>query len=275
MEHRIRKKRIIFGLCLAALLSAACSAQVPVLKIWPFLAPGTEGKQNEEKVEGGNFTNVYQPSLSVYLPRGRAESRPAMIVLPGGGYRQIVFRKEGTAIAEWLNKKGIAAFVLKYRLSPKEALQDAQRSASVIRSRAKEFGIDPKKIGVVGFSAGAHLAVNLAVHPKKEIVVDGIDSVRCSPDFVVLAYGTFSHFDSLVTDKFPPTFLVHAADDQRVPVAESVSFFTTLKKAGVPAELHIYEQGKHGFALEKERGVVATWCDRCLEWLRMRGIVRK
>ena len=249
-------------------------AQNQVLKIWNGLAPGTESRKNEEKIEDNRVKNVYQPDLTLFIPKESNKNRAAVLVLPGGGYTHVTIEKEGSKIAEWLNDNGIAAFVLKYRLNPDEALSDAQRALSFVRYKANEFNIDPEKIGVIGFSAGGHLAANLISHTSKQETKDAVDSTSCKPNFAILIYGWLQDQYQNVTKENPPTFLVHTSDDTRVPVEQSINYYTKLLENGVPAEMHIYEQGKHGFALEKERGLVINWVKSCIDWLELHEFIK-
>lgn len=249
----------------------------PPVKIWPGLAPGTEDREDrEEWAENKDVSGVYQPDLTVFLPDKQLESMSAVIVFPGGGYRKLVMRKEGYAVADWFNEHGMAAFVLKYRLDRDEALRDAQRAVSFLRQHAEEYGIDAGRIGVIGFSAGAHLATNLAMNYNTRDRTDVTDDFSSRPDFWVSVYGGFGW--SKIPDGTPPAFLVHAANDSKVPVQGSIDLFSALKKKGIPAELHIYEHGEHGFALETNRGEAVTstvnsWSGRLLEWLKVRAIL--
>jgi len=272
--------RVIF-LCIV--FSSLIFAQQSTIKIWNGLAPGTEDRKNEEEKLGeNNIVKVYQPELSVFLPDNKNEKCAAVLVFPGGGYTHLAFDKEGTKISEWLNANGVAAFVLKYRLDPTEALQDAQRALSLIRSKAAEYRIDPEKIGVMGFSAGGHLAANLVLHGSKNSFKDYVDSISCKPDFAILIYAYLGQvtgfpaplYESIGKDS-PMTFLAHASDDERVPVQESIDYYTALQKAGVPCEMHIFEKGGHGFALENDRGAVRNWGPLCIEWLKTNGILEK
>lgn len=256
------------------LLSSVSFAQNNVVKIWNGLAPGTEGKPNEEKIEDNRIKNVYQPDLTIFLHSDKQQKFPAVLIFPGGGYTHLAFEKEGIKIAEWFNQNGIAAFVLKYRLNPDEALADAQRALSFVRFHSKDFNIDPAKIGVVGFSAGGHLAANLISHSRGANLKDEIDSVNYMPNFAVLVYGWLQDQFQLVSKSNPPTFLVHASDDTRVPVEQSINYFNMLIKNNVPAEIHIFENGKHGFAMEKERGNAANWGKLCLDWLKGNEIIK-
>jgi acetyl esterase/lipase len=172
-----------------------------------------------------------------------------------------------------LNDNGIAAFVLAYRLNSDTALLDAQRALSFIRSEASIFNIDPERIGVMGFSAGAHLSLNVATHFNKSMGNDFIDSVSCKPNYMVLVYGVYNNLVKLVDKETPPAFLAHASDDDRVQVSQSIDLFTALRKESVPAEMHIYEKGGHGFALLKDRGSVISWSQRCIDWMKERGVL--
>jgi acetyl esterase/lipase len=250
-------------------------AQQDFINIWPGLTPGTEGKINNEKINDGSITDVYQPGIKVFLPEKCDDNHPAILVLPGGGYKQIVIDKEGYKIAEWLNKNGIAVFVLKYRLKPEDAFNDGQRAISFIRSKAREYNIDPGRVGVIGFSAGGHLAAGISTKDEKNYMNDKIDSISSVPDFMISVYGAVSRLISDISGKTPPTFLVCTCDDEKVPAEQSVNYYLALKKNGVQAELHVYEKGMHGFALLKDRGYVSTWADRCIDWMKGRGFLAK
>jgi len=265
-------------------ISITMQAQNQVVKIWPNLAPGSESVMNNEQwTETKNVSNVYQPDLTIFLPEHQVGRVPAVVVFPGGGYTKIVMEKEGYKVARWLNENGIAAFVLKYRLNRDEALHDAQRAVSVIRKDAEKYGIDKNKIGVIGFSAGAHLACNLVMNHQDRKNYDSIDVVSSRPDFWIGVYGVYKGIygtseKSGVIQNTPPAFLVHAGNDSKVPVLSSVGLYIDLKNNSVPAELHVYEQGEHGFALEEDRGpaiksMVDDWSKRCLDWLKLRGIL--
>jgi acetyl esterase/lipase len=267
------KNSVIYFFLLFVLFISPEYSQNKVIKIWPGLSPGTENWTDNEKTEKGNVTNVYQPSLTIFLPEKINQDKPAVIVMPGGGYTQVVMRKEGYVIADWLKKNGIAAFVLKYRLNPEEALQDAQRSLSLLRANANEFNINPDNIGVIGFSAGGHLAANLSTHYEKDKFFDHIDSVNCKPDFMISVYGAVGPVVNDVNKNTPPAFLVHAGDDPKVPVTQSIEYYLALHNNGIPAELHIYEKGGHGFALRDVDKPVISWAVRCIDWMKVQGIL--
>jgi acetyl esterase/lipase len=267
------KSRVIHFVIIILFILTPLFAQNKVIKIWPGLAPGSENKTNDEKVDNGSVTNVYQPDLTIFLPETKNKNKPSVIVMPGGGYRQVVMRKEGYVIADWLNKNGIAAFVLKYRLNRDEALQDAQRALSLLRADAAEYDINPGNIGVIGFSAGGHLAANLSTHFIKDEMTDHIDSASCKPDFMISVYGAVGSLVGDVNKDTPPAFLAHAGDDPKVPVRQSVDYFLALHNNGVPAELHVYETGGHGFALRDTDKPVISWAVRCIDWMKVQGIL--
>lgn len=227
-----------------------------------------------------------------------------MIVCPGGGYGGLATDHEGIQIAAWLNARGIAAFMLSYRLAPYRhpiPLLDAQRALRTVRGRASEWGIDPARIGVWGFSAGGHLCSTLATHfdAGAPQAADPIDRMSCRPDFAILAYPVicmdppYAHMGSrenllgthpdpaLVAEvsteqqvhaNTPPTFLFHTDTDQGVPPENSVLYYLALRRAGVPAELHIYADGPHGIGLKLEDPILGTWGDRLADWLEVRGL---
>ena len=240
----------------------------------------------DEKI-GQRVTKVTMPSLTVYRPKNK-QSNAAVIICPGGGYRILALDLEGTEVAEWLNEIGITAIVLQYRVPQtdkvdrKLALMDAQRSISLVRSRAKELDVDPAKIGIMGFSAGGHLAANAATNfaTRSYEAVDDIDKENCRPDFFMLVYPaylvkknragkpTVELEDTLpISDRTPPALMIHAADD-RVTCNSSIAMFLALKRAGVPSELHIYPKGGHGYGLRRTKFAVTSWPDRAETWLR-------
>lgn len=255
------------------------------------------------------------PTLTPYLPAKDKANGTAVVICPGGGYGALAMGHEGTDIAKWLNERGIAAFVLKYRIVTKGVpapihpapLSDAQRAIRLVRTRAASWGIDPKKIGIWGFSAGGHLASSVATHFDAGNIdaSDGVGNTSCRPDFAILGYpvismkAPYTHGgsrnnllgknadeklvesfcnDQAVTKDTPPTFLFHTDEDKAVPPMNSILFYAALKKHGVPAELHIYEKGVHGVGLApaekfKDKGL-AGWPDRLNDWLARRGLAK-
>jgi acetyl esterase/lipase len=282
-----------------ALFLGAGFAQPPVNLpkadlLWPGGAPLSQGTEDIDK-----------PSLAPYLvPAGRGTGT-AVIVCPGGGYGHLSMDHEGDQIAKWLNSLGVSAFVLQYRLGPKYhhpvELGDAQRAIRTVRSKAAEYRLLPDRIGIMGFSAGGHLASTAGTHfdAGDAAAADPIDRMSSRPDFLVLCYpvisfGEFAHqgsrrnllgenpdpklVESLsnetqVTERTPPTFLFHTTTDATVPVENSVMFYAALRKAGVPAELHIYERGPHGVGLAQTDEALSTWPARLADWLRVRGLL--
>jgi acetyl esterase/lipase len=263
--------------------------------LWSGGAPGAVGDEEADK-----------PSLTVFLPPADKAVGTAVIVCPGGGYQHLAATYEGKEPAQWLNQRGIAAFVLRYRLAPRyrhpAPMHDIQRAIRTVRARAKEWGVDPHKIGVWGFSAGGHLAATAATHfdDGAPAAADKIDRVSCRPDFAILSYPVitflppFGHrgsrdnllgkdadeklIDSLCNEKqvtadTPPTFLFHTNSDAGVTAENSVLFYLALRKAKVPAELHIYEKGKHGVGLAPKDAILATWTARLDDWFKVRGLV--
>lgn len=261
--------------------------------LWSNGAPGALGATDED-----------QPSLTPYL--AKSPNGTAVVVCPGGGYQHLAMDHEGVQIARWLNSLGISAFVLKYRLGPKYhhpvMIQDAQRAIRTVRTRAAALHIQPDRIGIWGFSAGGHLASTAATHfdTGDANAADPIDRAGSRPDFAILAYpvislGEFAHVgsrnnllgrnpdpklveelsnDLQVTAQTPPTFLFHTTADATVPVENSVRFYLALRKAGVPAEMHIFQNGPHGVGLAATDATLSLWGQLLANWLRERGLLR-
>ena len=272
-------------------------ADAQIQLLWPPGAPGTLGDTEKDK-----------PSITVYLPPLEKATGAAVVICPGGGYGFLAVDHEGRQPAEFLNSLGIAAFVHRYRIAPRyhhpAPLQDAQRAIRVVRAGAREWHIDPKRIGIWGFSAGGHLASTAATHfdSGKSDSDDPLERIGCRPDFVILSYPVITmqpphtHMGSRknllgpepaaalveeysnekrVRADTPPTFLFHTTEDSAVPPENSILFYQALRKAGVPAELHIYERGKHGVGLAPTDSVLSTWTGRLSDWLRQRGLLEK
>jgi acetyl esterase/lipase len=270
-----------------------CFAQ-QTIPLWNGDAPGALGSEDRDR-----------PTLTIYAPFG--EKVPTgVVVCPGGGYGGLADNHEGRQIANWLNSLGITAFVLKYRLGPRyhhpRELQDAQRAIRIVRSRAKEFGIAADRIGIMGFSAGGHLASTAGTHfdSGNAAATDPIEQVGSRPDFMVLGYPVISFItpythkgsvqnllgdnpdpklvESLsnelqVTPQTPPTFLFHTDADTVVPSENSVLFYLALRKNHVPAELHIFEKGPHGVGLALRDPALSMWPTLLANWFRVRGLL--
>ena len=282
-------------LAMATAIVAQAPANMPKGDLlWPDGAPGAQGSADEDK-----------PTLASYpVPAGRGTGT-AVIVCPGGGYQHLSMDKEGDQVAHWLNSIGITSFVLKYRLGPKYRHPiewgDAQRAIRTVRSKAAEYRIQPDRLGILGFSAGGHLASTAGTHfdAGNASSVDPLERMSSRPDFLVLCYpvisfGPLAHRGSVqmllgnnpdpklvenlsnelqVTAETPPTFLFHTTNDNTVPVENSVMFYMALRKAGVPAEIHIFERGPHGVGLAPTDEALAVWPSLLTNWLRVRGLL--
>ncbi|MFC1766419.1 GDSL-type esterase/lipase family protein [Planctomycetota bacterium] len=251
-----------------------------VIPLWPDTIPGETCTAAESVTNKGNvqrLTNVSVPTLSLFPQSNSKKPKPAVLVLPGGGYNILAFDKEGIEIAAWLNRIGYTAAVLKYRV-PKNrdgALQDAQRAMGLLRQYAGEWGIDPQRTGVLGFSAGGHLAARLSTlyAERRYVSVDDADQHSCRPDFTVLVYPAYlgAEDGSLIADipvtaQTPPAFIVQTQDDFSY-VSSSTAYYGALSKVRVPAELHIFPTGGHGYGLRPSPYPVAQWPDQCVVWL--------
>lgn len=268
----------------------------PPLPLWPGAAPGALGDTPEDI-----------PQITPYVADRPDPGGTAVVVCPGGGYRNLSMEKEGSKVAEFFNGLGVTAFVLRYRLGPRYRhpiqLGDARRALRLVRARASEFGVARDRLGLMGFSAGGHLTATVATHIDRgdAAATDAVERESARPDFAVLAYPviTFTeswthrgsrnmllapgqqHPDTLkdlsndlqVSAETPPTFLFHTDADTGVPAENSVTFYLALRKAKVPAELHIYEQGPHGVGLGGTDPALVTWPDRLAGWLRTRRLL--
>jgi acetyl esterase/lipase len=265
--------------------------------LWPDGAPGAVGREP-----------VDEPKITVYLASPDRATGAAVVVCPGGGYRVLAADHEGKQVAQWLNSLGVSAFVLQYRLGERyrhpAPLQDAQRAIRLVRIRAKEWGIAPTRVGILGFSAGGHLASTAATHfdDGRPDAADPVERQSSRPDFAVLAYAVISLVEPVahagsrrfllgdpadpalveqlsnerqVTPRTPPTFLWHTADDASVSVENSILFFGALRKAGVPGELHVFPHGRHGLGLAPDDPVVSQWPRLCAAWMQALGLLRK
>lgn len=300
-------------LCLLAFTVSICSlltvAQQYRLPLWPAgKVPNSQKTTDHEKWDSTDIVRislVQDPDILVFLPAKKNATGQAVVICPGGGYGILAYDWEGTDVAKWLNSRGVAAIVLKYRLpNPRSSivphktpLLDAQRAIRIVRSHAAKWNIKSNKVGIMGFSAGGHLASTAATRfdNGNATAQDSIEKHSSRPDFAVLIYpvikmsmpsthsgsrnnllGTSPQEELInyysnelqVTKETPPTFIVHATDDTGVPVENSLSFYLALKTNKVPAEMHLYPYGGHGFGLAVGRGYLETWPDRCADWLK-------
>jgi acetyl esterase/lipase len=280
-----------------------------VVDLWPGPTPGDVGISGEERfrkleVNGKAYevagkptkwiTNVTKPTLTIFRPPKEKDTGVSMIICPGGGYHNLGWDVEGEEVAAWLNSVGMTGLLLKYRCPrrkgeplgepPLGPLIDAQRAVSLARSKAAEWGIDPAKIGIVGFSAGGHLAGATATNFEKRAYepVDEADQASCRPDFAVPIYSGYFKVKgkdelspSIKTPAgIPPVLVLHATDDKVSDVENSVTFYVALKRAGAPVEMHLYATGGHGWGVRKVGHPCETWTDRCVDWLRKQGILK-
>jgi acetyl esterase/lipase len=260
--------------------------------LWPEGAPGALGTADEDK-----------PSITVYLP-GANPTKTAVVIAPGGGYQHLSMVREGSDVAAWLNARGVAAFVLKYRLGTKYhspiELGDAQRAIRMVRAHAAEYGVAADHIGMWGFSAGGHLTATAGTHfdAGNAAAADAIERESSRPDFLILAYPvitmeapyvhigsrmyllgdtpTQAEMDAMsaelhVTAQTQPTFLFSTTDDRTVPIMNSVMFYEALVKAGVPAEMHLFQHGGHGSGLAPANPQLSPWTEMLIKWMRERG----
>jgi acetyl esterase/lipase len=297
-----RGLRTVLFLEVLLVLSCAFGRQAPAdpvknwTLLWPGTAPGALGTDDGDR-----------PALGIFLAPADKAVGTAVVVCPGGAYGHLALDHEGRQVAGFLNSLGVSAFVLRYRLAPRyhhpAPLMDAQRALRYVRSKAMEFGVVPDRIGIWGFSAGGHLASTAGTHfdagnPDAD---DPVERTSCRPDFMILAYpviqldSAYTHKGSQsnllgeapdpkllaslsnekqVTPRTPPAFLFHTNEDTGVPAENSVSFYLALRKAGVPAEIHIYERGSHGVGLAPQDAVLSTWPARLADWLKVRGLLK-
>jgi len=300
------KSYLLIFVCLL-ICSPTLYSQNYKLPLWEENIPNRNDIKIDEKnviTDKLRITQVDEPMIEVYLPSKTFVSGEAIVICPGGGYRILAYNHEGSDIAKWFNSYGITAIVLKYRL-PQDAnniegrlspFLDAQRAMRLTRFHSEEWGIDPNKIGLKGFSAGGHLASTLGTHFNDNFfVTDKVDSLSCRPDFMILMYPVitfkepFLHIGSRnnlmgdnggselikyysnelhITKNTPPTFLVHAGDDKSVPVENSLMFYNNLRKQGVSCELHIFQEGGHGFGVALGKGRLEQWKDLCISWIK-------
>lgn len=270
----------------------------PIL-LWPHGAPGEKGDIGEEKEmpPQGNtkiirLGNVSQPTITVTRPPRDKDTGTAVVVCPGGGYNILAMDLEGTEVVEWLNSVGVTGVLLKYRVPRRKGLekhaaplQDVQRAIGMVRHRASEWGINPNRIGVLGFSAGGHLSAAISTNYEKRTYdqVDAADGVSCRPDFTFLIYPAYltvkEEGDRIapelpINTKTPPTFLLQTQDDG-VRVESSLFYYLALKNNKVPAEMHLFAKGGHGYGLRPSPNDVSKWPERATEWMKSQGLLEK
>ncbi len=310
MKNNNGIKLVLILLFLANTFSAfSQNLEIPLWENIPGAIKSNDYKEEITKDDDGvikGFSKVSQPTLTVFLADQSSSNGTAVIICPGGGYLHLAINKEGYKIAKWFNSFGISAFVLKYRM-PSDLimkdktigpLQDAQEAIRMVRNNASKWHLDPNKIGIMGFSAGGHLAATVSTQ-YAEKVYDSKDEVSARPDFSILIYPVISMQDGIthsgskkyllgenvnsemterfsnekrVEDKTPKAFLVHATDDKAVPVENSINYYLALKQHNIPVEMHIYENGGHGFGLGiKETNI--NWTKACEKWMAANGFI--
>lgn len=288
--------------CMATLASAN-----PIIPLWPEGVPGARANIGAEQNKDGRIANVSEPTLTLVGPAVDRPNGTAVIICPGGGYVRLSADREGTQYANWLAGLGVTTFVLKYRMQEfghPAPLQDVLRAVRLVRSRAKEFGIDPARIGVMGSSAGGHLAASAGTLFDLPAGRTGaaLDATSGRPDFLMLMYPVITmeppaahmgsrnallgkspsaelvaqmSLEKQVTGNTPPTLLIHTQEDQSVPVENSILFYQALTKARVPAEMYLFEHGSHGMGMKDGLGTASDWPRRAEEWLRARGLLSR
>jgi acetyl esterase/lipase len=315
LETNKRASRFVLSMtaCCAALICGAglaVAADSPlVVEVWPGKAPDQDDNNVAERVrlspkldhkhvevteQTRLITDVTRPTLTIYRPEKNKDTGTVMLICPGGGYWDLYWQLEGEEVATWLNSIGVTGAILKYRVPrhsdeikdqpARRPLQDAQRAVSLVRSKATEWGIDPDRIGIVGFSAGGHLAIATATSFEKRTypTIDNIDAVSCRPDFAILVYPGYlkaKDKDELapwltIPAGTPPVFLAHGGADIISPPEQSVVLYLALRKAGIPAELHVYANTAHDFGVRPSEQPCSNWTEACAAWLRQQGFLK-
>ena len=297
---------LVVSLCATGTMVGANEPMI--VEVWPETAPDETGNIGQEKVRMSPksdrkhvevtdptrlVTNVTKPTLTIYRPAKEKDTGTAVLICPGGGYWDLYWQLEGEEVAAWLNSIGVTGIILKYRVPrrpdeprgepARRPLQDAQRAVSLVRSRAGRWDIQPNQIGIVGFSAGGHLAIATATSFEQRTYepVDDVDKISCRPDFAIGIYSGYlkaKDKDEIapglhIPAKTPPIFLAHGGADIISPPEHSVMMYLALRKAGVPAELHIYATAAHDFGVRPIDHPCSTWTQACAAWLRHQGFL--
>lgn len=292
---------IVLLLYAAPIADLAFSAEPLSVDLWPGRPPGDVGIEGQESSRMHEsplldrptrlITNVSRPTITVYAAPKETNTGTAMLICPGGGYHDLYWELEGEEVAAWLNSQGMSGIILKYRVPrrpgdakgepPLGPLLDAQRAVSLVRSRCAEWGIDPTRIGIVGFSAGGHLAVATVTNFDQRLYepIDDVDKASCRPDFAVACYSGYLkakdkdelsphiHIAHIPADT-PPVMLTHSSDDKISDSEHSVIMYLSLKRAGIPVELHVFGSGDHDFGVRQNDKLPSIWTELCVRWLR-------
>ena len=284
MNFSLFKLGLLFSiLCFALALHGEDTPSGKVIPLWTGDAPGEEGREDKEQLKEHHiYCLVHRPTLELFLSHSKAGSQPFLLICPGGGYNVIEYGKEGNQIAQYFLQAGFSVGILKYRTirwdedkdshaAALRALEDAGRAMRLIRAHSQEWNVDPKRVGIIGFSAGAHLAANVAMHPESGITEppDSVSAFPANPDFLGLIYG-FKPKSELPKD-FPPTFLVHGCSDSMVSITNSIEFESDIRKNGGTAELHTFTKAIHGFALGEVGTPESAWPALFKTFLRTQG----
>ncbi len=288
-----RPKRLatLFAFCLMTTIPARADEHGEVVSVWPDRAPGVaeDVKLEHQYKDNGHASRVVHPTLTIMRPPEEKANGTSVVVCPGGGYSVLAVEHEGYAVGEWLNGLGVTAFVLQYRVPRAQdqpywipPLQDAQRAVSLLRSRAEQWDLNPDRIGILGFSAGGHLAATTSTRFDQRAYepIDEADEISCRPDFTVLIYPAYitptksdqeKSEEITVGEDTPPAFLTVTADDGHA--LSSLVYTMALREHDVPVELHVYPNGGHGYGLGRGEAAVSTWPQRCERWLRDRMLI--
>ncbi|MDQ1772065.1 alpha/beta hydrolase [Labilibaculum euxinus] len=312
MESVLKLKRVGILMFLMLMVFGSSFSQSKVIELWNGKVPGAIHNDKFKQIVDTTASwvdkhSIINPYLDVYLAPKEKSNGTAVVICPGGAYVGMAVKHEGSQVAKWLNSLGVTAFVLKYRLPDDSImknktvapLQDGQRAIRIVRSHAKEWGINPQKIGIMGFSAGGHMASTLSTH-YNEKVYESDDLTSARPDFSLLIYPVISmekgithwgsrvnllgdnptpeqvkHFSNelQVNSETPPAFMVHSLDDGAVPVQNSINYALALQKFKIPCELHLYQTGGHGYGMGNSTNTESTWTEACRKWLEMKGLL--